>query len=57
MKYLIIKKTRYGYAIRAEIDGKQFPQYHYIGHTKRAAIRLYRHDNKLTYKHFIILDI
>lgn len=54
MKYMVIRRTRYGWEISDDISGNKC---HYIGYSKRSAIRKHRVDNGVVGKHFTLIDM
>lgn len=57
MNYLLIDNLHSKYRIKAEINGENLNTITYIGYTKKQAIKKYREDNNLRYKHLTIIDI
>ena len=58
MKYIIISKTLQGYRIRVDIPGTSSQeQIHFIGYTKRNAIKVIRQAFGLKGKHLIVKEV
>lgn len=54
MEFLVIRKTQQGYAIRDTLTQNKM---HYIGYSKREAIRQYRREFNLVGKNFAVIEI
>lgn len=52
MKYLIIRKTKNGYEINAEVNGLATKKVLYIFHSQQEAEHRYRQEFGLKRKHF-----
>ena len=52
--YMYIEKTRQGYRITTY--STIYEKTHYIGYTKKQAIRKHRIDHNLRYKHLTIIE-
>ena len=51
--WITIQKIPCGYKIAAEIKGEKYPSYKYYYYSCREAIKKYREENNLKYKHLI----
>ena len=56
MKYLYIQKTRIGFRIMRDLDNGSREGLHYIGYSRRDAIRAFRRDFDCVGKHFTIIE-
>lgn len=58
MKYMVVSKTPLGYRIRFDIPGKcAFEGAHYVGYSRRAAIKAALRDFGYAYKHFVLIYV
>ena len=57
MKYLYVERTRIGWRVTRDCEGTCSREgLHYVGYTRRQAIRAFRQDFNCVGKHFITID-
>ena len=58
MKYMYVYKTALGYRVYIDIPGTCSREgMHYIGYSRKNAIKAFRQDFKVVGKHFTIIDV
>ena len=58
MKYMFVSKTPLGYRIKFDVPGKRAVEgAHYVGYSRRNAIRAARRDFGYVGKHFVLIYV